>query len=52
MMSLKMRIMSIKVKKVCRWFSASWAEDRVRQILKKYGDIEIIKFFRNMPSAM
>ncbi|CAK7347772.1 unnamed protein product [Dovyalis caffra] len=30
---------------------ASWDEDRVRVLLKKYGDIEKIELARNMPSA-
>lgn len=31
--------------------SASWDEDRVRELLKKYGEIEKIELARNMPSA-
>ncbi|OWM75111.1 hypothetical protein CDL15_Pgr017237 [Punica granatum] len=31
--------------------SASWDEDRVRELLKKYGHIEKIELARNMPSA-
>uniref|UniRef100_A0A5B6Z7Q8 Putative nucleolin n=1 Tax=Davidia involucrata TaxID=16924 RepID=A0A5B6Z7Q8_DAVIN len=30
---------------------ASWDEDRVRELLKKYGEIEKIELARNMPSA-
>ncbi|CAM8991937.1 unnamed protein product [Rhodiola kirilowii] len=30
---------------------ASWDEDRVRGVLKKYGEIEKIELARNMPSA-
>ncbi|KAA8515821.1 hypothetical protein F0562_018568 [Nyssa sinensis] len=30
---------------------ASWDEDRIRQLLKKYGEIEKIELARNMPSA-
>lgn len=30
---------------------ASWDEDRVKDILKKYGEIEKIELARNMPSA-
>jgi RNA recognition motif-containing protein len=30
---------------------ASWDEDRVRVLLKKYGEIEKIELARNMPSA-
>ncbi|KAM0052358.1 putative RNA recognition motif domain, nucleotide-binding alpha-beta plait domain superfamily [Helianthus debilis subsp. tardiflorus] len=30
---------------------ASWDEDRVRDILKKYGSVEKIELARNMPSA-
>lgn len=30
---------------------ASWDEDRVRDLLKKYGKIEKIELARNMPSA-
>ncbi|KAK4592613.1 hypothetical protein RGQ29_016943 [Quercus rubra] len=30
---------------------ASWDEDRVRVLLKKYGDVEKIELARNMPSA-
>lgn len=31
--------------------SASWDEDRVRDLLKEYGNIEKIELARNMPSA-
>uniref|UniRef100_A0A6N2MKI8 RRM domain-containing protein n=1 Tax=Salix viminalis TaxID=40686 RepID=A0A6N2MKI8_SALVM len=31
--------------------SSSWDEDRVRVLLKKYGEIEKIELARNMPSA-
>ncbi|KAJ4727300.1 Heterogeneous nuclear ribonucleoprotein like [Melia azedarach] len=31
--------------------SASWDEDRVRELLKKYGEITKIELARNMPSA-
>lgn len=30
---------------------ASWDEDRVRVLLKKYGEVEKIELARNMPSA-
>ncbi|KAK2995202.1 hypothetical protein RJ640_000507 [Escallonia rubra] len=30
---------------------ASWDEDRVRELLKKYGEVEKIELARNMPSA-
>lgn len=30
---------------------ASWDEDRVRVLLKKYGKVEKIELARNMPSA-
>ncbi|KAL5795107.1 hypothetical protein ACOSP7_003701 [Xanthoceras sorbifolium] len=30
---------------------SSWDEDRVRELLKKYGEIEKIELARNMPSA-
>lgn len=30
---------------------ASWDEDRVRELLKKFGEIEKIELARNMPSA-
>lgn len=30
---------------------ATWDEDRVRELLKKYGEIEKIELARNMPSA-
>ncbi|KAK9036013.1 hypothetical protein V6N11_078035 [Hibiscus sabdariffa] len=31
--------------------SPSWDEDRVRELLKKYGEIEKVELARNMPSA-
>lgn len=30
---------------------ASWDENRVRELLKKYGEVEKIELARNMPSA-
>lgn len=30
---------------------ASWDEDRVRELLKKYGEVEKVELARNMPSA-
>ncbi|KAF5744259.1 putative RNA binding protein [Tripterygium wilfordii] len=30
---------------------ASWDEDRVRKLLKKYGEVEKVELARNMPSA-
>lgn len=30
---------------------ASWDEDRVRELLKNYGEIEKVELARNMPSA-
>lgn len=30
---------------------ASWDEDRVRVLLKKFGEIEKVELARNMPSA-
>lgn len=31
--------------------SASWDEEHVKELLKKYGEIEKIELARNMPSA-
>ena len=31
--------------------SASWDEDHVKELLKKYGEIEKVELARNMPSA-
>lgn len=45
-------ILHVQVKKVfVDGLPASWDEDRVRDLLKKYGKIEKIELARNMPSA-
>ncbi|KAK6920404.1 RNA recognition motif domain [Dillenia turbinata] len=46
------RLSKIQVKTVfVDGLPSSWDEDRVRELLKKYGEVEKIELARNMPSA-